>query len=137
MVTKEEKYRRKRLLMDFGDKSYPNRTEIDNRKFTPYRIAHACFACRKSYKILVDFLDIKDGYKCPQCAGRLEYMGRSFKAPKHTDGKQWEKIKLLFDAGFLFSSYRSFPDAETLPETLREVEDFIIRNPNHPMRVLP
>lgn len=62
-------------------------------------------------------------------------MGRSFKAPKAGDTEQWKKVELLWKAGFRFFSYRSFPDAEPLPERLSEVEAFIGRNPNHPARV--
>lgn len=62
-------------------------------------------------------------------------MGRSFKAPKHRDTEQWRKVAALWQAGFRFHSYRSQPQAERLPERLREVEDFIRRNPNHPLRL--
>ena len=62
-------------------------------------------------------------------------MGRTFKAPKRDDTAQWKKVQALWNAGFRFSSYRSCPDAEPLPATLSEVQDFIARNPDHPMRV--
>lgn len=62
-------------------------------------------------------------------------MGRSFKAPKLDDLEQWKKTEKLWEAGFRFFSYRSFPDAEPLPERLSEVEAFIKRNPAHPARV--
>jgi hypothetical protein len=61
-------------------------------------------------------------------------MGRSFKAPKSTNLGQWEKVRALWDQGFRFHSYRSYPDAEPLPQKLSEVEAFIRRNPDHPMR---
>ena len=66
----------------------------------------------------------------------LNEMGRSFKAPKRSDTEQWEKVQALWDAGFRFWSYRSHPEAEPLPERLREVEAFVARNPTHPLRVL-
>jgi hypothetical protein len=50
------------------------------------------------------------------------------------DIKQWKKVEALWDAGFRFHSYRSFPDAEPLPARLGEVASFIERNPNHPFR---
>jgi len=62
-------------------------------------------------------------------------MGRSFKAPKRSDDEQWQKVQALWSAGFRFWSYRSRPDAEALPERLRDVDDFIRRNPKHPMRI--
>lgn len=96
-----------------------------------YLVAHACFACRKSWKVRKD---ISGG--CPQCGGALHEMGRSFKAPKKSDAEQWEKVIALWSAGFRFWSYRSHPDAEPLPERLREVEAFVACNPNHPLRMV-
>lgn len=98
--------------------------------FPDYLIAHACFTCRKSWKVRNDTSGV-----CPQCGGAIHAMGRSFKAPKKSDAEQWEKVRALWSAGFRFSSYRSHPDAEPLPEQLREVDDFIRRNPDHPLRV--
>ena len=95
-----------------------------------YLIAHACFDCCKSWKVRAD----RDA-RCPDCGSALHEMGRSFKAPKKTDAEQWAKVKALWSAGFRFGSYRSHPEAEPLPERLREVEDFIRRNPEHPMRI--
>jgi hypothetical protein len=62
-------------------------------------------------------------------------MGRSFKTPKRSDAEQWQKVQALWSAGFRFQSYRSHRDAEPLPERLQEVDDFIRRNPKHPMRI--
>lgn len=62
-------------------------------------------------------------------------MGRSFKAPKRSDAEQWEKVRLLWEHGFRFFSYRSHPDAEALPDRLRDVPGFVERNPDHPLRV--
>jgi DNA-directed RNA polymerase subunit RPC12/RpoP len=95
-----------------------------------YLIAHACFDCRKSWKVGAD-----SGATCPQCGSALHEMGRSFKIPKKSDTEQWAKVQSLWEAGFRFWSYRSHPDAEPLPDRLRDVEDFIVRNPEHPMRV--
>jgi len=61
-------------------------------------------------------------------------MGRLFKTPKMSDIEQWEKARVLWLAGFRFWSYRSHPNAERFSERLQEVEDFIRRNPEHPMR---
>jgi hypothetical protein len=62
-------------------------------------------------------------------------MGRSFRAPSNRKRDQWEKVQRLWDAGFRFWSYRSFPDAERYPDSLREVDDFIRRNREHPMKI--
>jgi len=62
-------------------------------------------------------------------------MGRSFKTPANDDAGQWEKVHRLWSVGFRFWSYRSHPNAEPLPTNLREVDEFIRRNPHHPMRV--
>jgi hypothetical protein len=59
-------------------------------------------------------------------------MSRSFKAPKRSDAEQWQKVQALWSAGFRFWSYRSHPDAEPLPERLRDVDDFIRRDLKHP-----
>ena len=94
-----------------------------------YLAAHACFQGRKSWKVRLD----RDA-KCPDCGAVLHEMGRSFKAPKKSHKGQWEKVEALWNAGYRFWSYREFEDAEPLPERLSEVDDFIRRNPDHPMR---
>jgi hypothetical protein len=104
---------------------HPSRSVRDGN----YLIAHACFDCRKSWKVRADT------GKCPQCGAPLHEMGRSFKAPKQSDAEQWQKVQALWSAGFRFWSYRSHPDAEPLPERLRDVDDFIRRNQKHPMRI--
>lgn len=96
-----------------------------------YLIAHACFDCKKSWKMMFD----ENGHVCPECGQTVCIMGRTFKVPKRSDQEQWEKVRKLWKAGFRFESYRSFPEAEKLPERLSEVEAFIARNPEHPFRV--
>ena len=56
-----------------------------------YLIAHACFGCRKSFKVAPrpDFLAT-----CPNCGEQLREMGRSFKAPPVKDTEQWARSKL-------------------------------------------
>ena len=96
-----------------------------------YLIAHACFDCRKSFKVAPrpDVAAI-----CPNCGGQLHEMGRSFKAPPAKDKEQWAKVHALYSAGFRFFSYRSAL-GPPLPERLSEVEAFIRENPEHPLRV--
>jgi hypothetical protein len=96
-----------------------------------YLVAHACFACRKSYKIAPRPAFVAT---CPNCAGSIHEMGRSFKAPPAKDAEQWAKVQALYEAGFRFSSYRS-TSGPPLPARLAEVADFIRDHPGHPMRV--
>jgi len=95
-----------------------------------YLIAHACFECRKSWKVKPDTSAV-----CRDCCNPLREMGRSFKAPQKADAEQWKKVRMLWEAGFRFSSYRSWPGAEPLPERLRDVAAFVGRNPDHPARL--
>ncbi len=62
-------------------------------------------------------------------------MGRAFKAPRKSDAQQWKKVELLWRAGFRFVQFPS-ASVERFPDHLREVEDFIRRNPNHPLRLV-
>jgi hypothetical protein len=96
-----------------------------------YLIAHACFDCRKSFKVAPrpEFTAT-----CPSCRGPLHEMGRSFKAPPAKDLEQWAKVQALYNAGFRFFSYRS-TSGPPLPSKLSEVEAFIRDNPAHPLRV--
>jgi len=91
---------------------------------------HACFDCRKSWK-----LPDASSAKCPQCGSRLHDMGRGFRAPRKDAKAQWRKVEALWTAGFRFPSTASGRDAEPYPKRLREVDDFIRRNPDHPLRI--
>jgi len=95
-----------------------------------YLIAHACFACRKSFKVAPR----KQAPVCPNCAAELHEMGRSFKAPAAKNTEQWAKVEALYNAGFRFFSYRSF-ECAPLPSRLSQVAAFIAANPAHPLRV--
>ena len=99
--------------------------------FPQYLIAHACFDCRKSFKISPrpDYVAV-----CPNCGGGIHEMGRSFKAPPAKDVEQWAKVQALYNAGFRFFSYRSV-SGPPLPDKLSQVAAFIRDNPAHPMRV--
>jgi hypothetical protein len=115
------------------------RRDIGNRQPSPpkspalgvkFLVAHACFSCRKSFKIPPR----DEEAICPNCGGSLRWMGRSFKAPPMRDLEQWGKVQALWEAGFRFFSYRSF-DCVPFPAKLSEVEAFVRENPNHPFRV--
>jgi hypothetical protein len=91
---------------------------------------HACFDCRKSWKLSEHATG-----KCPECAGPLHFMGRAFKVPKKSDDEQWAKVRALWEAGFRFMNHTRWREAEAFPERLRDVEEFIRRNPKHLFRV--
>ena len=93
-------------------------------------VAHACFDCRKSFKVAPR----DEPVVCGNCGGELHQMGRSFKAPTAKDTEQWAKVQALYNAGFRFSSYRSNPCAP-LPAKLSQVAAFVAEHPDHPMRV--
>lgn len=92
---------------------------------------HACFACRKSWKLSED-----STAKCPECGEALHWMGRAFKVPKKSDDEQWAKVSALWFAGFRFFNHEGRAEAEPFPERLREVEAFVRRNPVHPFRIM-
>jgi hypothetical protein len=94
-----------------------------------YRVAHACFACRRSFKIADDLTKPPRQNKCPQCKGSLSWMGCSFTAPRKTDTGAWRAVEALWQSGFRFASYRSHKDAEPLPRKFKGVAAFIRRNP--------
>jgi hypothetical protein len=57
-----------------------------------YLVAHACFRCRKSFKVAS-----RDGPgpACPQCAAPMVWMGRAFAAPPTRNKAQWRKLEAL------------------------------------------
>jgi len=130
MTTKEEKQRRMTLRRKTGNRKIPETPK--SYRGPEYLVAHACFICRKSYKLAQ-----RDGGTpvCPECSGQLNEMGRSFKVPPNKNIEQWEKVEALYKHGFRFYSFRSYPDAPPLPEKLSEVETFVKNNPNHPFKV--
>ncbi|MFC4255351.1 hypothetical protein GRI97_07935 [Altererythrobacter xixiisoli] len=91
---------------------------------------HACFECRKSWKLAEEASAI-----CPECKADLHWMGRAFKVPRKSDVEQWAKVQALWNAGFRFINHTRWRDVEAMPERLRDVEDFIRRNSEHPFRI--
>jgi DNA-directed RNA polymerase subunit RPC12/RpoP len=96
-----------------------------------YLIAHACFVCRKSFKVAPRG---DSSAVCPACGSALFLMGRSFRTPPMDNVDQWAKVEALYKAGFRFFSYRSV-DGPPLPARLADVDAFIRDNPTHPLRV--
>ncbi len=94
-------------------------------------IANACFRCCVSFKRR----PLEAGrrpHTCPNCGGDALKMGRSFKAPKRSDLKQWRKVELLWTAGYRFWGRSKAPP---LPARRNAVEAFIRANPRHPNRL--
>ena len=123
----EEKQRRMAIRRDIGNR-LPNDPHPGPRAPGRPLTAHACFACRKSYK-----LDPERSQTCPECGGTAHWMGRAFKAPRRRDEKQWAKVERLYEAGFRFHRYGG--DYPPIPEHPREVEEFLRRHPDHPLRI--
>ena len=113
-----------------GTRALPVMTSVAYHRGPASLWPHACFDCQKSWKLPDDATG-----KCPECSGPLHSMGRAFKVPKKSDSEQWAKVRALWFAGFRFVNHTRWRDAEAFPERLREVEDFIRRNPHHPFRV--
>ena len=91
---------------------------------------HACFACRKSWKLAE-----RSNAKCPECGQPLHWMGRAFKAPRKADKGQWNKVSSLWSAGYRFINHEGWREVAPYPERLTEVEAFIRDYPDHPFRV--
>ena len=60
-------------------------------------------------------------------------MGRKFRVPKTSDCEQWAKVERLRLAGYDFWSGVELE--EQVPERLREVDEWIKRNPRHRLRI--
>lgn len=134
MVGRNERTRRMDLRRLSGTREAPRGSKPTYDQWPTYRVAHACFVCRRSFKLAVAD-DEQSERRCPGCGGLLHWMGRSFRAPKRTDLDQWKKVERLWHAGFRFQSYRSASDAEPLPDRLQDLDDFLRRNPQHPLKV--
>ncbi|MBW4533462.1 MAG: hypothetical protein KME09_05945 [Pleurocapsa minor HA4230-MV1] len=98
----------------------------------PYNVSFACLKCCKSFKREYQIVSKNyfDTLKCPNCGDNAHNFGRHFKAPKSTDKKQWEKIRFLFDNGFIFQKIRigsSHHDIVTYPKTLKDAKNFVIK----------
>ncbi|WP_162932517.1 hypothetical protein [Solimonas sp. K1W22B-7] len=133
MNTNTEKWRRMALRRALGTRK-PSPSKGVVALAESYLVAHACFACRKSFKI---HPRQDAAARCPQCSKEIHWMGRSFKAPAMGNTEQWRKVQALYAYGFRFFSCRSHPAAPPLPERFRDVRHFVAANPAHPFRVAP
>ena len=120
------------LRKDVGNRVIESPKQPPYNNGPEYLVAHACFTCNKSFKKSTEDRNIK--HKCPECAGTIYEMGRSFKAPKKTDKQQWEKVRLLYAAGYRFFGNGSH-NGDKLPDKLSDLEQFIKNNKKHPLRV--
>lgn len=123
------KSERMELRRALGERKAPTVVSIPLHRGPECLWPHACFDCRKSWK-----RPQETTVKCPQCGGDLRWMGRAFRVPAKDDREQWAKVRALWFAGFRFINHTRWQNAEPFPERLREVEDFVRRNPHHPFR---
>lgn len=118
------------LRRSIGNRTLPEQYSPPYHRGAECLWPHACFECRKSWKLAEEATA-----KCPECEGELHWMGRAFKVPRKADKQQWAKVRALWMAGFRFINHTRWREAEPLPERLRDVDDFVRRNPDHPFRV--
>lgn len=105
---------------------------IDKASGPEYSMSYACLSCKTAHKR--HFEDGPSAYplkmKCPICKGTTYNLGRHFKAPKKSDGAQWEKVAFLIRHGFLFQKIRPDPSSSEsvpYPKTLKEAKDFVVK----------
>jgi DNA-directed RNA polymerase subunit RPC12/RpoP len=127
MASNEEKQRRMEIRRDIGNRKVGVSHTLPHSSHA-YLGAHACFNCRKSFK-----LSYEEEHICSNCGNKIYLMGRSFKAPKRRDLEQWKKVQKLYALGFRFHRYGG--DYPPLPEQLREVDRFVQQYPDHELRV--
>jgi DNA-directed RNA polymerase subunit RPC12/RpoP len=84
----------------------------------PVRYQFACFSCRKAFK--QSSSDEVGANVCPECSQPITMMDTAFRAPKQSNLKQWEKARLLIEAGFRFNK-----DGGPKPRTLKDVPAFL------------
>ena len=125
-MANEKKNRRMELRREIGSRKVKEMPLPSPR--TAYLAAHACFNCRKSFK-----LSCEKSHVCPECGETAYLMGRAFKTPKRSDDEQWRKVQKLYTLGFRFHRYGG--DYPPLPERFREVDRFVKEFANHELRV--
>ncbi|MEJ6010854.1 hypothetical protein [Novosphingobium aquae] len=130
MTLPPTKAERMEIRKQLGNRSIPEPRVPPLHRGPDYLTAHACFACRKSWKLSEDSAAV-----CPQCGKYAHFMGRAFKAPKMSDKEQWKKVETLWLAGYRFFPNTGWREVEPYPDRLREVDGFIRCNPMHPFRV--
>ena len=130
MIKSPSKTERMELRRTTGSRALPVMAPAPYHRGALCLWPHACFNCRKSWKLP----DEATG-KCPECSGALHSMGRAFKVPKKSDNEQWDKVRARWLAGFRFVNHTRWRDLDPFPGHLRDVEEFVRRNPRHPFRI--
>lgn len=123
-----DKPERMEIRRKIGNRAEPE--AFAHHRGPEYLVAHACFDCRKSWKLGETSAAI-----CPECRAPLHWMGRAFRVPKKNDEEQWARVRALWLAGFRFLGDTGRREAEPYPERLHDVDDFVRRNATHPFRV--
>lgn len=129
---KAEKARRMELRRDIGNRKLPL-PPPPRGSHPKYLVAHACFECRRSMKVVPRPAD-QSQPRCPECGAVAYWMGRTFRAPRRDNLEQWAKVMALYAHGFRFVGSGSHSDPP-MPKRLREVEGFVRANPKHRCRV--
>ena len=83
----------------------------------------ACFPCRKTFKSEASKRPLER--LCPQCRTPMTNMGTDFKAPAQKNVKQWEKVRLLAQAGVKFFPQQGTQLPGERPDTLADVPTFL------------
>lgn len=83
----------------------------------------ACFQCRKTFKGELSKRPLER--LCPQCRTPMTNMGTDFKAPAQKNVKQWQKVRLLFQAGVKFFPQEGTQLPGERPDTLADVPVFL------------
>ena len=95
--------------------------------FGPCYMQHACFSCRKSFKLRHSPTHARNRPPvCPDCGCGLHEVGRQFKAPRRSDTRQWRKVKALVTDGVTFHT-QGHAHLHPMPTQLREVAPFVAR----------
>src|SRR5438309_5752690 len=87
---------------------------------------YVCCDCRRKFKRPLSDGQLSPGIHetrpCPRCGKPAVLVGRKFKAPRASDKKQWEKVRLLLEHGFRFGSI-SVP----YPASLSEAREWVVK----------
>ena len=108
------------------------------------KLQHACFDCRKSWKIeipqdifwetYIEKEELQEVHPCPECGATLNVMGKNFRAPKKEKKKEWQLVEELYRNGFRFME-NGHHGGSPLPTRLSELQEFLRENPSHPLRI--
>lgn len=99
--------------------------KTDRTSAPHHRCVHfACLVCRVSSKVPSDndlLTETTRRAPCPECGRPMQYMGRTFQAPRRSAVRKWRVVERLIQAGYRFESMGNC----SLPTTQRELEEFL------------